>query len=81
MSFNIMGNVPYLGLRPDPLSWPGNRLLKRTFDIVVSSVFLCTFFPVIQIVVAIVTGLTMPGPLFFRQKRNGLNGREFYCYK
>lgn len=44
MSFNIMGNVPYLGLRPDPLSWPGNRLLKRTFDIVVSSVFLCTFF-------------------------------------
>ena len=31
MSFNIMGNVPYLGLRPDPLSWPGNRLLKRTF--------------------------------------------------
>lgn len=81
MSFNIMGNVPYLGLRPDPLSWPGNRLLKRTFDIVVSSVFLCTFFPVILIVVAIVTGLTMPGPLFFRQKRNGLNGREFYCYK
>lgn len=81
MSFNIMGNVPYLGLRPDPLSWPGNRLLKRTFDIVVSSVFLCTLFPVILIVVAIVTGLTMPGPLFFRQKRNGLNGREFYCYK
>ena len=27
MSFNIMGNVPYLGLRPDPLSWPGNRLM------------------------------------------------------
>lgn len=81
MSFNIMGNVPYLGLRPDPLSWPGNRLLKRAFDIVVSSVFLCTLFPIILIVVAIVTGLTMPGPLFFRQKRNGLNGREFYCYK
>jgi len=32
-------------------------------------------------VVAIVTGLTMPGPLFFRQKRNGLNGRGVYCYK
>ncbi|WP_455667569.1 undecaprenyl-phosphate glucose phosphotransferase [Phocaeicola sp.] len=81
MSFNIVGNVPYLGLRPDPLSWPGNRLLKRIFDIVVSSVFLCTLFPVILIVVAIITGFTMPGPLFFRQKRNGLNGKEFYCYK
>lgn len=81
MSFNIVGNVPYLSLRPDPLSWPGNRFLKRAFDIVVSLVFLCTLFPVILLVVAIVTGLTMPGPLFFRQKRNGLNGKEFYCYK
>jgi Undecaprenyl-phosphate glucose phosphotransferase len=81
MSFNIVGNVPYLGLRPDPLSWPGNRLLKRIFDIAASSVFLCTLFPVILIVVAIITGFTMPGPLFFRQKRNGLNGKEFYCYK
>lgn len=23
----------------------------------------------------------MPGPIFFRQKRNGLNDKEFYCYK
>ena len=81
MSFNIMGSVPYLSLRPDPLSWPENRLLKRLFDIIVSLVFLCTLFPIILIVVAIITSLTMPGPLFFRQKRNGLNGKEFYCYK
>ena len=25
--------------------------------------------------------LTMPGPVFFKQKRNGLNDKEFYCYK
>lgn len=81
MSFNIMGSVPYLGLRPDPLSWPENRLLKMSFDIVFSLIFLCTLFPVILIVVAVITGLTMPGPLFFCQKRNGLNGKEFYCYK
>lgn len=81
MSFNIMGNVPYLSLRPDPLSWPENRLLKRTFDIVFSLLFLCLLFPFILIGVTIVTGVTMPGPLFFRQKRNGLNGKEFYCYK
>lgn len=79
--FNMMGNVPYLSLRQDPLSRPENKLLKRAFDIVFSLLFLCTLFPIILIIVTIVTKLTMPGPIFFKQKRNGLNDKEFYCYK
>ncbi len=79
--FNMMGNVPYLSLRPDPLSRPENKFLKRTFDIVFSLLFLCTLFPIIFIMVTIITKLTMPGPIFFRQKRNGLNDKEFYCIK
>lgn len=79
--FNMMGNVPYLSLRQDPLSRTENKLLKRTFDIVFSLLFLCTLFPIILIIVTITTKLTMPGPIFFRQKRNGLNDKEFYCYK
>ena len=51
------------------------------FDVICSSVFLCTLFPFIYLIVAIITKLTSPGPVFFRQKRNGLNGEEFYCYK
>lgn len=78
---NILGSVPYLSLYREPLSHPENRLLKRVFDILVSGIFLCTLFPIIFIIVAIITKLTMPGPIFFRQKRNGLNGKEFYCYK
>lgn len=79
--FNMMGNVPYLSLRQDPLSLPENRLLKRAFDVVFSLLFLCTLFIPILIIVTIVTKITMPGPVFFRQKRNGLNDKEFYCYK
>lgn len=79
--FNMLGNVPYLSLYREPLSRPENRFLKRIFDICVSAIFLCTLFPIIFIIVAIVTKVTMPGPIFFRQKRNGLNGEEFYCYK
>ena len=79
--FNMLGSVPYLSLRPDPLSRPENKILKRTFDIVFSSLLLCTLFPIILIIVTIITKLTMPGPIFFRQKRNGLNDREFYCIK
>lgn len=79
--FNMLGSVPYLSLYRDPLSRPENRLLKRLFDIVVSGLFLCTLFPIIFVIVAIITKITMPGPVFFKQKRNGLNGEEFYCYK
>lgn len=79
--FNMLGNVPYLSLRTDPLSRPENKILKRAFDIIFSLLFLCTLFPIILIIVTIVTKLTMPGPIFFKQKRNGLNDKEFYCYK
>lgn len=79
--FNMMGNVPYLSLHLDPLSSFGNQLVKRTFDIVVSLIFLCTVFPFVFIIVAIISSITMPGPIFFRQKRNGLNDKIFYVIK
>ena len=79
--FTMMGSVPCLSLHEEPLSWIENRMLKRAFDIVFSLAFLCTLFIPILIVVSIITKLTMPGPVFFRQKRTGLNGKDFYCLK
>ena len=81
MYLNQVGLVPYLSLHREPLGRLSNQLLKRSFDIVFSLAFLCTLFPVICLVVAVVTKCTMPGPVFFRQKRNGLDDKEFYCYK
>ncbi len=81
MHFNMLGSVPYLSLYNEPLMRVENRIIKRLFDIVFSLTFLCTLFPFIFIIVAIITKTTMPGPIFFRQKRNGINGKEFYCLK
>lgn len=81
MFFNMFGSVPYLSLYREPLSKMGNRLVKRLFDVCFSAVFLVTLFPIILIVVSIITKLTMPGPVFFRQRRSGINGKEFYCLK
>lgn len=81
MYFNMFGEVPYLSLYREPLTKFENRFVKRLFDICVSATFLVTLFPIIFIVVAVVTKITMPGPVFFRQKRTGLNGRDFYCLK
>ena len=76
-----IGNVPVLSLRNNPLNEIQNRFIKRAFDIVFSGLFLCTLFPIIFVIVAIITKITMPGPIFFKQKRNGLNDEEFFCYK
>ena len=64
----------------NPLQNPVNKALKRMLDIVFSLVFLsitALLFPIIYIVIKIQS----PGPIFFKQLRTGLDGRDFYCYK
>ena len=81
MEMEIIAMMPVLSLRHEPLLYGYNRMLKRFFDIIFSLTFLVTLFPFIYIVVAIVTKVTSPGPIFFKQMRTGLQGRDFYCYK
>lgn len=81
MVMELMGDVPVLSIRREPLSQIENRLLKRSFDVLFSLAVLCTVFPVIYIFVALVTKITSPGPVFFKQKRSGENGKVFTCYK
>ncbi len=64
----------------EPLSHPFNRFVKRTFDIVVSTVVCVAMIPFIPII-ALLIKRQSPGPLFFKQARTGLNGRTFTCYK
>ena len=63
------------------LDYRCNQMLKRSFDIVFSLCFLCLVFPFVLLFVFIMTECTMPGKLFFVQKRTGLNGKTFKCYK
>lgn len=81
MYFELVNNVPVLGVRYEPLEFAGNRMVKRAFDLFCSSLFLCTLFPFIYIIVGTAIKLSSPGPVFFKQKRSGQNGREFWCYK
>ena len=78
---SMVGNMPILNLRYEPLSKMENRILKRIFDVVFSSLFLVTVFPFIYLIVGSIIKLTSPGPVFFKQMRTGLNGVDFVCYK
>jgi putative colanic acid biosynthesis UDP-glucose lipid carrier transferase len=64
----------------NPLQSVGNRLLKRTFDIVMSLFFLiptALMFPFIWLIIKIQS----PGPIFFKQARTGIDGKTFYVLK
>lgn len=81
MHLELIGNVPVLDIRQEPLAQPENRLAKRLFDIVFSLLFLCTIFPIIFIIIGLAIKITSPGPIFFKQKRSGKENKEFWCYK
>lgn len=57
-----------------------DKVLKRTIDIAGALVGCIISIPIIAIV-AVPLKLESPGPLIFRQKRVGLNGRYFYIHK
>lgn len=78
---SMVGNMPILNLRYEPLSKMENRILKRVFDMVLSGFFLITIYPFLYLIVGGFIKLTSPGPILFKQMRTGLNGREFKCYK
>lgn len=54
--------------------------MKRGLDIVGSAVGILLLAP-LMLVVALLVKLTSPGPIIFRQRRLGIGGREFWCYK
>jgi len=54
--------------------------VKRLADIIASVVVLMLFVPVFP-VIALAIKLSSPGPVFFKDKRQGLHGREFHCFK
>lgn len=81
MHLEMLGNVPVLYIRQEPLAQLENRILKRTFDIFFSLLFLCTLFPVTLLIIGTAIKITSPGPVFFKQKRSGESGKEFWCYK
>jgi undecaprenyl-phosphate galactose phosphotransferase/putative colanic acid biosynthesis UDP-glucose lipid carrier transferase len=56
------------------------QIVKRTFDIVLASVILVILLP-LMMMTAVLIKLDSRGPVLFKQKRNGFNGRVFSIYK
>lgn len=57
-----------------------NAFLMRTFDVVVATILLLFFSPLLLLLAASVKS-SSPGPVFYRAKRVGKDGKLFYLFK
>jgi exopolysaccharide biosynthesis polyprenyl glycosylphosphotransferase len=71
--------LPVMDVAPPALS-PGNRAVKRAFDVVVSGAVIVVTLPA-WVMIAIAIRSTSAGPVFFRQKRAGRGGQPFDIFK
>ena len=86
-AFRKMGAVQYydylpvISFRKLPLDDVFRRLIKRLFDIVFASLVLLLLLSWLIPLIALLIRWESKGPIFFKQDRDGLNGKAFGCYK
>jgi len=77
---DTIGGIPLLGVNCLPLSGYRSRVVKRIVDIAGALVGLVLSAPIIAVFGALVYWES-PGPILYRQIRQGRNGRLFYILK
>jgi putative colanic acid biosynthesis UDP-glucose lipid carrier transferase len=77
----MLDSIPVLTTRREPLGVALNAGLKRLFDIAFSLLVILLVFPIIVPLVALAIKLDSPGPIIFKQLRQGKKGKLFECYK
>jgi Undecaprenyl-phosphate glucose phosphotransferase len=76
---DTIGGLPVIAVCETPF-FGLNAMVKRLSDIVLAALILILISPVL-LAIALGVKLTSPGPVLFRQRRYGLDGREIIVYK
>ncbi len=78
-SVEAFEGLPILNIQDTPLyGW--DIVIKRLFDILIASFSILITLP-LMVVIAVITKLTSLGPVLYRQKRSGLDGKIFEMLK
>jgi putative colanic acid biosynthesis UDP-glucose lipid carrier transferase len=74
-----MNGVPVVGICETPFTGT-NELVKRVSDVVLAAIILVLISPLL-LAIALGVKMSSPGPVIFKQRRNGLDGEEIVVYK
>jgi putative colanic acid biosynthesis UDP-glucose lipid carrier transferase len=77
--FDLVNGIPVVAVCESPF-YGGRGLAKRFCDIVMSAAVIVLLSPVMLAIAAAIK-LTSPGPVIFKQRRYGLDGKEIIVYK
>ncbi|PWU26009.1 undecaprenyl-phosphate glucose phosphotransferase [Pseudomonas sp. RW407] len=75
---NING-IPTISIFDSPMTG-ANSVIKRLEDIILSTLIL-SFIAIPMLLISAIVKATSPGPVFFRQKRYGIDGRPIEVWK
>jgi putative colanic acid biosynthesis UDP-glucose lipid carrier transferase len=74
-----INGVPVVGICETPFTGT-NELVKRISDVVIATLIIILISPLL-LALALGVKLSSPGPVIFKQRRNGLDGEEIVVYK
>jgi len=81
INMESVGDMALINPQEIPMDDLDSRFLKRMFDLLFSGLFLILIFSWLFPILAILIKLSSKGPVFFVQKRTGINKKSFNCYK
>ena len=76
----LLDDVEIFTTYENPLMNPVNKAIKRAFDILLAMFFMIPTIIIFPFV-CIIMKIQSPGPIFFKQKRTGLDGKVFEMLK
>jgi len=78
---SILGPVPVVSIRQEPVYDIESRFKKRLFDLVFSTLVIVFVLSWLYPIIALLIKLETPGPVLFKQQRSGRDNKPFWCYK
>ena len=78
-SMTEIAGIPAVNISDTPM-WGGNQLIKAIEDRVLAAIIFILISPML-VVIAFLVKLTSPGPILYKQKRHGWDGKVINVYK